>query len=113
MLYWVCGGARFQEYHLQPRRNLQHPALIHARGEQRLASRRDRQDRRAGEPGAQYESGRGGGPVIAGRPRRGGGLEQSQLWTADKVINHANLTKSAEELFDLWNAEHPDDQVED
>jgi hypothetical protein len=41
------------------------------------------------------------------------GLNNPQLWTADKVINHANLTKSTEELFDLWNAEHPDDQVED
>ena len=39
------------------------------------------------------------------------GLNNPTLWTADKVINHANLTKSSAELLALWNTEHPDDIV--
>jgi hypothetical protein len=41
------------------------------------------------------------------------GLNNPTLWTAAKVINHANLTKSSEELIALWNSEHPDDKVEE
>ena len=41
------------------------------------------------------------------------GLNDPKLWTAGKVRNHANLTKTAEELVAQWNAEHPDDPVED
>ena len=41
------------------------------------------------------------------------GLNNPQLWTAAKVTNHANLKKSSEELIALWNAEHPNDLVEE
>ncbi len=39
------------------------------------------------------------------------GLNNPQLWTADKVSNHANLTKDSGELVSLWNTKHPDDPV--
>ncbi len=39
------------------------------------------------------------------------GLNNPILWTADKVANHANLSKSTEELVELWNTEHPEDPV--
>ncbi len=38
-------------------------------------------------------------------------LNNPRLWTADKVSNHANLTKSPEELVELWDESHPDDPV--
>jgi hypothetical protein len=41
------------------------------------------------------------------------GLNDPKLWTADKVQNHANLTKTTEELVAQWNEEHPDDLVEE
>ena len=41
------------------------------------------------------------------------GLNNPQLWTADKVQNHANLTKDSDVLVAQWNTEHPDDQVTD
>ena len=30
-----------------------------------------------------------------------------------RILNKANVGKSADDLVDLWNAEHPDDQVEE
>jgi HU domain fused to wHTH, Ig, or Glycine-rich motif len=39
------------------------------------------------------------------------GLNNPQLWTADKVANHANLSKDPGELVSLWNTRHPDDPV--
>jgi hypothetical protein len=41
------------------------------------------------------------------------GLNDPALWTANKVINHANMRKTSEELVAMWNEEHPDDLVED
>ena len=41
------------------------------------------------------------------------GLNNPQLWTASKLNNFANLSKTSDELVALWNAEHPDDPVED
>jgi hypothetical protein len=40
-------------------------------------------------------------------------LNDPTLWTADKVTNHDNLSKSTEELVMQWNEENPDDQVVD
>ncbi len=40
-------------------------------------------------------------------------LNNPRLWTADKVYNHANLTKSVAELIAQYEAEHPDDPVID
>ena len=40
-------------------------------------------------------------------------LNNPQLWSAGKVSNHANMTKTSDELVALWNAEHPDDPVEE
>jgi hypothetical protein len=39
------------------------------------------------------------------------GLNNPQLWTADKVSNYANLSKDPGELVSLWNTKHPDDPV--
>jgi len=41
------------------------------------------------------------------------GLNNPTLWTANKVANHANLTKDSDALVAQWNTEHPDDQVTD
>ena len=41
------------------------------------------------------------------------GLNNPLLWTADKVANRANMTKSTDELLAQWNEEHPDDPVTD
>ncbi|MDY7041407.1 MAG: hypothetical protein SVX38_11140 [Chloroflexota bacterium] len=41
------------------------------------------------------------------------GLNNPLLWTADKVANRANMTKSADELVAQWDEEHPDDPVTD
>ena len=41
------------------------------------------------------------------------GLNNPQLWTADKIANHANLSKDPGELVSLWNTKHPDDPVVD
>jgi len=38
-------------------------------------------------------------------------LNNPLLWTADKVSNHENLSKSSDELVAKWNAENPDDLV--
>ena len=40
-------------------------------------------------------------------------LNNPTLWTADKVSNHANLSKDTDALVALWNKDHPDDQVTD
>lgn len=40
-------------------------------------------------------------------------LNNPVLWTAKKMANHANLTKSADQLVDDWNLAHPDDPVTD
>ncbi len=40
-------------------------------------------------------------------------LNDPKLWTAVKVINHANLRKSSDDLVALWNSENPGDTVED
>jgi len=55
----------------------------------------------------------GGGVDIALRCDRSAiaGLNNPELWTADRVSNHANLTKDAGELVALWNTKHPDDPV--
>lgn len=57
----------------------------------------------------------GGKVKIGTRSDRGAvaGLNNPMLWTANKVSNHANMTKTTEELVAAWNAEHPDDPVED
>jgi hypothetical protein len=57
----------------------------------------------------------GGEVDIALRNDRGliAELNNPTLWTADKVSNHANLSKSSEELIGMWNTDHPDDQVEE
>ena len=39
-------------------------------------------------------------------------LDNPTLWTAKKVSNHANLTKTSDELITKWNVDHPDDPVE-
>jgi hypothetical protein len=39
------------------------------------------------------------------------GLNDPALWTASKVLNHANLNKTSDELVAQWNREHPDDRV--
>lgn len=57
-----------------------------------------------------------GGEVSLGlRSDRGlsAGLNNPTLWTGNKIANYANLRKSTAELLDLWDAEHPDDLVED
>lgn len=38
-------------------------------------------------------------------------LNNPTLWTADKIANHANLSKSSDELIAMWNKDHPDDLV--
>ena len=57
----------------------------------------------------------GGEVDLALRGDRGAiaGLNNPTLWTADKVANHANLTKSVEELVAQWNKDHPKDAVTD
>jgi len=57
-----------------------------------------------------------GGKVKMGiRADRGAvaNLNNPRLWTAGKVSNHANLTKTTDQLIAAWNEEHPDDLVED
>jgi len=56
----------------------------------------------------------GGKVKIGTRADRGAvaGLDNPMLWTA-KVSNHANMAKTTKELMAAWNAEHPDDPVED
>ncbi len=56
-----------------------------------------------------------GGKVKMGiRADRGSvaNLNNPTLWTAAKVSNHANMTKTTAELIAAWNAEHPDDLVD-
>ena len=40
-------------------------------------------------------------------------LNNPRLWTASKVQNHANLTKTTAELVAQWNLAHPTDLVAD
>jgi hypothetical protein len=40
-------------------------------------------------------------------------LNNPLLWTAAKVLNHANLSKSSDEIVAQWDQEHPDDPVTD
>lgn len=40
-------------------------------------------------------------------------LNDPALWTGDKVKNHANMSKSSDELVSMWNEENPDDLVEE
>jgi hypothetical protein len=40
-------------------------------------------------------------------------LNNPRLWTADKVANHRHKNKDYEQLIAQWNAEHPDDPVEE
>ncbi len=56
----------------------------------------------------------GGKVKMGSRADRGATAELNNptLWTAKKVSNHANLTKTTDELIDRWNVEHPDDPVE-
>ncbi|MGC1379261.1 MAG: hypothetical protein WA821_23725 [Anaerolineales bacterium] len=57
-----------------------------------------------------------GGEVDLGlRPDRGAiaALNNPTLWTADKVSNHANLSKDTDTLVAQWNKDHPDDVVSD
>jgi hypothetical protein len=57
----------------------------------------------------------GGAVNMALRANRGAtaGLNNSLLWTAVKVKNHANLSKSGDELVADWNAANPGDPVVD
>ena len=57
----------------------------------------------------------GGEVDLALRGDRGAiaGLNNPLLWTADKVANHENLSKTTEELIAKWNAAHPNDHVTD
>lgn len=57
----------------------------------------------------------GGKVSISNRPDRGAiaNLQNPLLWTADKVNNHANLTKDTDQLLAQWDVEHPEDPVED
>ena len=41
------------------------------------------------------------------------GLNNPLLWTGGKVTNHANMSKTSDELVAQWNAEHPGDLVEE
>lgn len=41
------------------------------------------------------------------------GLNNPLLWTGDKVVNHANMSKASDELVAQWNEEHTDDPVEE
>ena len=57
-----------------------------------------------------------GGKVKMGvRPDRGAtaDLNNPKLWTAAKVTNYANMSKTTEELLADWDAAHPSDPVED
>ncbi len=57
-----------------------------------------------------------GGKVKMGiRADRGAvaNLNNPTLWTAAKVSNHANMTKTIEELLTDWNEAHPDDPVKE
>lgn len=56
----------------------------------------------------------GGGVDLILRGDRGAvaGLNNPQLWTADKVSNHAYMNKTTDEIIALWNTElHPEDPV--
>jgi hypothetical protein len=57
----------------------------------------------------------GGSVNLATRTDRGAiaGLNNPELWTARKVENHENMTKSTDELVADWDAANPSDPVED
>jgi len=57
----------------------------------------------------------GGAVGLSLRPDRSmvSRLNDSALWTADKVINHRNMRKSTETLLAEWLAAHPDDPITD
>ncbi|HBY07474.1 MAG TPA: hypothetical protein DEH22_06695 [Chloroflexi bacterium] len=57
-----------------------------------------------------------GGQISLGlRADRGllAGLNNPLLWTGAKVNNYVNLNKTTQALLDQWDAEHPDDLIED
>jgi hypothetical protein len=57
----------------------------------------------------------GGAVNMSIRADRGAtaGLNNPLLWTAAKVKNHANLSKSSDDLVADWDAANPGDPVED
>lgn len=57
----------------------------------------------------------GGSVNMSLRSDRGAlaGLNNPRLWTGAKIINHAHISKTTEELVTLWNTDYPDDPVED
>jgi len=57
----------------------------------------------------------GGAVHMSIRADRGAtaGLNNPMLWTAAKVKNHANLSKSSDDLVADWDAANPGDPVED
>lgn len=57
----------------------------------------------------------GGAVNIPIRANRGAtaGLNNLLLWTAARVKNHANLSKSSDDLVADWDAANPGDPVED
>lgn len=55
-----------------------------------------------------------GGEVKLGlRADRGAvaNLNNPQLWTAGKVANFANMSKTSDQLVEQWNVDNPGDQV--
>jgi len=57
----------------------------------------------------------GGAVDMRMRPHRSAiaELNDPTLWTADRVANHENLTKTMDELVMQWDQEHPGDTVVD
>lgn len=57
----------------------------------------------------------GGAVNMSVRANRGAtaGLNNPLLWTAAKVSNHTNLSKSSDDLVADWDAANPGDPVED
>jgi hypothetical protein len=53
------------------------------------------------------------GMTIRGDRAALAGLNNPVLWTAAKVANHTNLSKTSDDLVAQWNEEHPDDTVID
>jgi hypothetical protein len=50
---------------------------------------------------------------VRGDPEGLSALNNRHLWTAARVANHANLSKSAAQLVEEWNLAHPGDPVTD
>ncbi len=55
----------------------------------------------------------GGEVNVSIRHHRGAlaALQNPRLWTANKVANHRNMSKTTGQLIKDWNAAHPDDPV--